>query len=68
MNSKKSDRRGFLKSGATLAGLAAGSGRLAKGQTQDTPSKKNRRVDRLWRALPFRYFDTRACSREAFTG
>jgi len=41
MNSKKSDRRGFLKSGATLAGLAAGSGRLANGQTQDAPSKKS---------------------------
>src|ERR1700756_2284649 len=40
MNSRKSDRRGFLKSGATLAGLAAGGRQLAKGQTQGTPPKK----------------------------
>ena len=40
MNSKKSGRRGFLKGGAALAGLAAGGGRLAEGQTQETPAKK----------------------------
>src|SRR6266487_2547754 len=40
MNSKKPDRRGFLKDSAALAGLAAGGVRLAKGQTQGTPSKK----------------------------
>ncbi len=40
MDSKKSNRRGFLKGGAALAGLAAGGARLAKGQTQGTPAKK----------------------------
>ena len=40
MDSRKSDRRGFLKSGARLAGLAAGGVKLAKGQSQGTPSKK----------------------------
>ncbi len=43
MDSKKSNRRGFLKGGAALAGLAAGSGaQLAKGQTQgDAPKKRS---------------------------
>ncbi len=40
MDSKKPDRRGFLKGGASLAGLAAGGAQLAKGQTQGTPAKK----------------------------
>src|SRR5579862_3270269 len=40
MGFKKSNRRGFLKGGAALAGLAAGSAKLAKGQTQETPPKK----------------------------
>ena len=40
MDSKKSNRRGFLKGGAALAGLAAGSVRPAKSQTQGTPTKK----------------------------
>jgi sulfane dehydrogenase subunit SoxC len=40
MDSKKSNRRGFLKGGATLAGLAAGGAKLGKGQTQETPPKK----------------------------
>src|SRR5580700_2592115 len=40
MDSKKPDRRRFLKSSATLAGLTAGSIRLAKGQTQGAPDKK----------------------------
>src|SRR5207247_4274282 len=40
-DSKKPNRRGFLKGGAALAGLAAGGGvRLAKGQTAGTPAKK----------------------------
>jgi sulfane dehydrogenase subunit SoxC len=45
MDSKKSNRRGFLKGGAALAGLAAGSGaQPAKGQTQGAPNEK---VDQL---------------------
>src|SRR5207248_1304418 len=40
MDSKKSNRRGFLKNSAALAGLAAGGVPGAKGQTQGTPSKK----------------------------
>jgi len=40
MDSKKPNRRGFLKNSAALAGLAAGGVRLAKGQTPGTPSKK----------------------------
>ena len=40
MDSKKPNRRGFLKDSAALAGLAAGGARLAEGQTQGTPSKK----------------------------
>src|SRR5580658_1099993 len=40
MASKKTHRRGFLKGGAALAGLAGGGARLAKGQTAGTPSKK----------------------------
>jgi sulfane dehydrogenase subunit SoxC len=40
MDSKKSNRRGFLKKSAALAGLAAGGGRLAKAQTPGTPTKK----------------------------
>src|ERR1051326_6612030 len=40
MDSKKSNRRGFLKGGAALAGLAAGRARPASAQTQGLPSKK----------------------------
>src|SRR6202158_2672478 len=40
MDSKKPHRRGFLKGGATLAGLASGGAGLTKGQTVGTPSKK----------------------------
>jgi sulfane dehydrogenase subunit SoxC len=40
MDSKKPNRRRFLKGGASLAGLAAGSVRLAEGQTQGMPSNK----------------------------
>src|SRR3984885_410386 len=40
MDSKKPNRRGFLKDGAALAGLAAGGAPLAKSQTGGTPSKK----------------------------
>jgi sulfane dehydrogenase subunit SoxC len=40
MQSKKPNRRGFLRDGATLAGLAAGGARLANGQTQGEPAKK----------------------------
>src|SRR5437763_16312555 len=40
MDSKKPNRRGFLKDSAALAGLAAGGARLAKGQTPGTPAKK----------------------------
>ena len=39
-DSKKRNRRGFLRDSAALAGLAAGGAKLAKGQTQGTPSKK----------------------------
>src|ERR1700722_9625145 len=45
MDSKQSNRRGFLRGGAALAGLAAGGGeQLAKGQTQGAPNEK---VDEL---------------------
>ena len=40
MDTKKPNRRGFLRGSAVAAGLAAGGGRLAKGQTQGTPAKK----------------------------
>src|SRR6184192_2758727 len=40
MNSKKPNRRGFLRDSAALAGLAAGGAQLAKGQTPGTPAKK----------------------------
>ena len=40
MDSKKSNRRGFLKNSAALAGLAAGGGGLAKAQTPGTPTRK----------------------------
>src|SRR5712671_7325347 len=40
MDSKKANRRGFLKNSAALAGLAAGGAGLAKSQTQGTPPKK----------------------------
>src|ERR1019366_5611905 len=40
MDSKKPNRRGFLKDSAALAGLAAGGVRLAEAQTQGTPAKK----------------------------
>src|SRR6266581_3791336 len=39
MDSKKPNRRGFLKGSAALAGLA-GSAKVAKGQTQGMPAKK----------------------------
>jgi len=39
MDSRRSNRRGFLKGGATLAGLAAGGAKLAKGQSPATPAK-----------------------------
>jgi hypothetical protein len=41
---EKSNRRGFLKGGATLAGLAAGGAELAKSQSQGMSGKK---VDEL---------------------
>jgi hypothetical protein len=40
MDSKKPNRRGFLRGGAVAAGLAAGGGRRANGQTQGMPVKK----------------------------
>src|SRR6266478_1029935 len=40
MDSKKRNRRGFLRDSAALAGLAAGGAQLGKGQTQGTPPKK----------------------------
>ena len=40
MDSKRPNRRGFLKGSAALAGLAAGGSQLAKGQTQGTTPKK----------------------------
>ena len=40
MDSKKPNRRGFLRDGAALAGLAAGGARVAAGQTQGQPAKK----------------------------
>jgi hypothetical protein len=40
MKSKRPNRRGFLKGGAALAGLAAGNVKLAEGHTQGTPAKK----------------------------
>ena len=40
MDPKKSNRRGFLKGGAALAGLAAGGAKLAKSQSQGTPTQK----------------------------
>src|SRR5271169_5842416 len=40
MDSKKRNRRGFLKGGAAMAGLAAGGAKLAKGQSQGTPAQK----------------------------
>src|SRR6185436_5410607 len=36
----KPNRRGFLRGSAVAAGLAAGGGRIAKGQTQGMPAKK----------------------------
>src|SRR5215467_10533816 len=44
MDTKRRNRRGFLKGGAAFIGLAAGGAQLAKGQTQGMPSKK---VDEL---------------------
>ena len=44
MDSKKPNRRGFLKGGATLAGLAAAGSDVAQAQTQGTPQSK---VDEL---------------------
>jgi sulfane dehydrogenase subunit SoxC len=40
MDSKKSNRRGFLKGGAALAALGGGSARLASPQTQGEPQNK----------------------------
>ena len=40
MDSRKPNRRGFLKDGVALAGLAAGSAQRAPGQIQGTPAKK----------------------------
>ena len=40
MDSRKPNRRGFLKSSAGLAGLAAGSAKVGTGQTRETPPKK----------------------------
>src|SRR5260370_38976461 len=40
MDSKNPNRRRFLKGGAALAGMAAGSAGLVKGQTAGTPPKK----------------------------
>src|SRR5579872_5859070 len=40
MDAKRRNRRGFLKGGAALVGLAAGGARLAQSQTQGTPEKK----------------------------
>src|SRR3979411_825923 len=40
MDSKKPNRRGFLKGGAALAGPAATGARPGKGQPQGTPPKK----------------------------
>lgn len=40
MDSKKSNRRGFLKGGAALAALGGGSARIASPQTQGEPQKK----------------------------
>jgi hypothetical protein len=40
MDSRKPNRRGFLKDGVALAGLAAGSVQRAPGQIQGTPAKK----------------------------
>ena len=40
MDSKKPNRRGFLRDGAALAGLTAGGARVAAGQTQGQPAKK----------------------------
>ena len=40
MDSKRPDRRRFLKGSASLAGLAAGGVQVTNGQTQGTPPKK----------------------------
>src|ERR1019366_9401515 len=40
MDSKRPNRRGFLKGGAAAASLAAAGVPLAEGQTQGTPAKK----------------------------
>ena len=65
MDSKKPNRRRFLKGGAAVAGLAAGAVRSASGQTPEARPPKGQGADRLWRALPFRDLDTRA-GRETF--
>ena len=41
MDSKKANRRGFLKGSAALTGLAAGGVPLAKGQTAGRLPKKS---------------------------
>ena len=41
MDSRKANRRGFLKDGVALAGLAAGSVQRATGQIQGTRPKKS---------------------------
>ena len=66
MDSKKPNRRGFLKGGAALAGLAAGGATACERPDTRDARQENRRADRLWRALPFRHLDTRARGREAF--
>ena len=53
MDSKKPNRRGFLKGGAALAGLAAGGVDLRRARHKGR-RQKDRRADRLWRTLPFR--------------
>lgn len=40
MASKKPNRRGFLKGGAAMAGLAAGAAGSASAQSQGMPTKK----------------------------
>ena len=66
MDSRKPNRRGFLKDGVALAGLAAGSVQRATGQIQGTPAKKIDELIAYGERSPFRHLDTRACGRETF--
>ena len=69
MDSKKTNRRGFLKGGAAVAGLAAAAVQSASGQAPGLGSARQKRsqgADRLWRALEFRDLDPRAGRRKAF--